>query len=531
MRALRPPGAAALDRQPGRRPGRRRRRAAAASRWRPGGPPARRDLAAGLRLHRAGDHRAGGLAKALRTVPVVLDIAERARQRALSDAWIIDFTNPVGIVTRALLDAGHRAIGLCNVAIGFQREFAGLLGVEPDRVALDHVGLNHLTWERAAVVDGTDALPGLIASHGDAIAVHTGPAAVRYGQYFGAVPSYYLHYYYAHDAAVAEQRGQPTRAEQVAGIERELLQLYADPALDRKPELLTHRGGAYYSEAAVALLASLVSDARDRQVVNVRNAGTLPFLDDDAVIEVPAVVGAGGAEPVPVAPLSPLMRGLVAHVSAYEDLAVDAALRGGRRPGPRRAARASAGRPVRPGQPARRPADRRERGVPAVGAGESVTRGAGGTGRRAGDRRRQQQDRCGAGGGRRVAAGQRARSRGAQHPEPRADGRRDRLGGERRGRPRGPGGPPGPAARPAPVGLRGQRGPARGRSGTQRGAAAAEAGRHPRRWPTTRSRCCGPAWTALARTGASAVTCGAGINCVGVAAGRADAEVPLARAR
>jgi 6-phospho-beta-glucosidase len=271
---------------------------------------------------------AGGLAKALRTVPVVLDIAERARQRALSDAWIIDFTNPVGIVTRALLDAGHRAIGLCNVAIGFQREFAGLLGVEPDRVELDHVGLNHLTWERAAVVDGTDALPGLIASHGDAIAVHTGlPLSVT--ARMAAVPSYYLHYYYAHDAAVAEQRGQPTRAEQVAGIERELLQLYADPALDRKPELLTHRGGAYYSEAAVALLASLVSDARDRQVVNVRNAGTLPFLDDDAVIEVPAVVGAGGAEPVPVAPLSPLMRGLVAHVSAYEDLAVDAALRGG----------------------------------------------------------------------------------------------------------------------------------------------------------------------------------------------------------
>jgi 6-phospho-beta-glucosidase len=271
---------------------------------------------------------AGGLAKALRTVPVVLDIAERARQRALPDAWIIDFTNPVGIVTRALLDAGHRAIGLCNVAIGFQREFAGLLGVEPDRVELDHVGLNHLTWERAAVVDGTNALPGLIAAHGEAIAVHTGlPLSVMAG--LAAVPSYYLHYYYAHDAAVAEQRGRPTRAEEVAGIERELLRLYADPALDRKPELLTHRGGAYYSEAAVALLASLVSDARDRQVVNVRNAGTLPFLDDDAVIEVPAVVGAGGAEPVPVAPLAPLMRGLVAHVSAYEDLAVDAARRGG----------------------------------------------------------------------------------------------------------------------------------------------------------------------------------------------------------
>ena len=272
---------------------------------------------------------AGGFAKALRTVPVVLDIAERTRRRASDDAWIIDFTNPVGIVTRALLDAGHRAIGLCNSAIGFQRHFASLLGVAPERVALDHVGLNHLTWERAAMVDGTDALPGLIAAHGEEIAGHTGlPESVM--AELGAVPSYYLRYFYAHDAVVAEQRTQPTRAEQVADIERELLELYADPALDHKPELLTHRGGAFYSEAAVDLLASLVGDARDRQIVNVRNAGTFPFLDDEAVIEVPAVIGADGAAPVAVTPLAPPLRGLVAHVSAYEELAVDAALRGGK---------------------------------------------------------------------------------------------------------------------------------------------------------------------------------------------------------
>jgi 6-phospho-beta-glucosidase len=272
---------------------------------------------------------AGGLAKALRTVPVVLDIAERARSRALGDAWIIDFTNPVGIVTRALLDAGHRAIGLCNVAIGFQRQFARLLGVPPERVALDHVGLNHLTWERAALVDGTDALPGLIAAHQEELAARTGMRSSVLDD-LRAVPSYYLHYFYEHDAAVAGLRGQQTRAEQVAAIERELLRLYADPALDRKPELLTHRGGAFYSEAAVALLASLVTDARDRQVLNVRNAGTFPFLDDDAVIEVPAVVGSAGPEPLPTAPLEPGMRGLVAHVSAYEELAVEAARHGGR---------------------------------------------------------------------------------------------------------------------------------------------------------------------------------------------------------
>jgi 6-phospho-beta-glucosidase len=272
---------------------------------------------------------AGGFAKALRTVPVVLDVAARVRELAAPDAWIIDFTNPVGIVTRALLDAGHRAIGLCNVAIGYQRLFAGLLGVAPEAVALDHVGLNHLTWERAACVDGADRLPELLAGHGEEIAGHTGmPLAVTSA--VSAVPSYYLRYFWAHDAVVEEERDRETRAEAVARIERELLAMYADPALDTKPDLLQHRGGAFYSEAAVALLASLVTDARDRQVVNVRNNGTLPFLSDSAVIEVSAAVGASGATPVEVAPVSPLMSGLIAHVSAYEELALAAALHGGR---------------------------------------------------------------------------------------------------------------------------------------------------------------------------------------------------------
>jgi 6-phospho-beta-glucosidase len=272
---------------------------------------------------------AGGFAKALRTVPVVLDVAERVRQLALPDAWIIDFTNPVGIVTRALLDAGHRAIGLCNVAIGFQRSFASLLGVPPESVALDHVGLNHLTWERAAFVDGSDRLPELLAAHGEEIALHTGlPLSATLE--VGAVPSYYLRYYWAHDAVLEEERGRQTRAQAVAEIERQLLEMYADPALDTKPELLTHRGGAFYSEAAVALLASLVTDAGDRQVVNVRNNGTFPFLADEAVIEVPATISAAGAVPVPLAPVQPLMSGLIAHASAYEELAVEAALHGGR---------------------------------------------------------------------------------------------------------------------------------------------------------------------------------------------------------
>ncbi|CAM5543053.1 6-phospho-beta-glucosidase [Streptomyces abikoensis] len=271
---------------------------------------------------------AGGLAKALRTVPVVLDIAERVRRRS-PDAWIVDFTNPVGIVTRALLQAGHRAVGLCNVAIGFQRKFARLLGVAPQEVALEHVGLNHLTWERAVTVGGHDVLPRLIAEHGDAIAGDLRmPRSLV--ERLGVVPSYYLRYFYRHDEVVRELRTKPSRAAEVAAMERELLALYADPALDEKPALLAERGGAFYSEAAVALTASLLRDTGDVQVVNARNDGTLPFLPDDAVIEVPAAVGAGGPRPLPVRPLEPLFAGLVASVTAYEHLALEAALKGGR---------------------------------------------------------------------------------------------------------------------------------------------------------------------------------------------------------
>jgi 6-phospho-beta-glucosidase len=148
----------------------------------------------------------------------------------------------------------------------------------------------------------------------------------------GALPSYYLHYYYCLDENLAEQAapGWRSRAEVVAELEAELLVEYRDPSVVTKPKKLSYRGGAFYSEAAVALLASLVTDARDRQVVNVRNHGTLPFLADEAVIEVSAIVGSDGATPVQVAPVDPLMSGLIAHVSAYEELALDAAIRGGR---------------------------------------------------------------------------------------------------------------------------------------------------------------------------------------------------------
>ncbi len=273
----------------------------------------------------------GGFAKALRTVPVVLSLAEIVRRHARPDAWIVDFTNPVGIVTRALLEDGHRAVGLCNVAIGFQRRFATMLDVPASAVALDHVGLNHLTWVRGASVDGVDRLPGLLASRLPEIAdeVELPPALLSL---LGVVPSYYLRYYYAHDVVLAEQTapGAVTRAHAVTAVEDELLALYADPSVDTKPEALERRGGAFYSEAAVDLLASLTADRGDVQVVNVRNDGTLPFLPDDHVIEVPATISASGIIPLPAAPLPADLAGLVSHVAGYERLALEAAIHGGR---------------------------------------------------------------------------------------------------------------------------------------------------------------------------------------------------------
>jgi 6-phospho-beta-glucosidase len=269
----------------------------------------------------------GGLAKALRTVPVVLDLAEEVVRRADPAAWIIDFTNPVGIVTRALLDDGHRAVGLCNVAISMQRFIAGLSGVAPERLLVDQVGLNHLTWIRAVHLDGADVLRGLLAEHVAAFAAHVELPEALLGE-LGVLPSYYLRDYYLHDAVLEEQRGGTPRAATVQRLEEELLRLYRDPQLAAKPALLERRGGAYYSEAAVALLSSLVAGDGGVHVVDVRNAGTLTGLADDDVVEVPARVDAAGAHPLPQPPLAPELLGLVQHVAAYERLAVRAARTG-----------------------------------------------------------------------------------------------------------------------------------------------------------------------------------------------------------
>lgn len=272
---------------------------------------------------------AGGFSKALRTIPVVLDIAARVRSRAGPDAWIIDFTNPVGIVTRALLDAGHRAVGLCNVAIGFQLMFAEWLGVPAASIRLGHAGLNHLTWIRSVQAGDEDVLPELLRTRLDELAAHVElPPALL--ELLGSVPSYYLRYFYLHDQVVAELRGERSRAEAVGEVEDELLRLYRDPALQRSPELLGQRGGAHYSDAALNLLTSLTQDVGDVQVVDMRNGHTIAALPEDAVVEVPAIVGRDGPRALEVPVVAEPEAALMRHVAAYEDLTVRAALTGDR---------------------------------------------------------------------------------------------------------------------------------------------------------------------------------------------------------
>ena len=272
---------------------------------------------------------AGGFAKALRTVPVVLDIAADTARLGAEGAWLLDFTNPAGLVTQALADHGHRAIGLCNIPIGFQRTFADRLGVEPEQVALEHVGLNHLSWERAVMVDGEDRLPGLIDVFADQLGEEVGmPGDVV--RSLRALPSYYLRYFYFPRETVAELETEGSRAARVMEIEQELLEMYRDPELREKPKLLEERGGAWYSEAAAMLVESLHLDRGDVQIVNVRNAGAIPNIDADAVVEVPCRITSSGAEPLPQRPLPPEMLGLVEQVKAYERLTVAAALSGDR---------------------------------------------------------------------------------------------------------------------------------------------------------------------------------------------------------
>jgi 6-phospho-beta-glucosidase len=266
---------------------------------------------------------AGGFAMALRAVPVMTEIAERM-QVVAPEAWLINFANPAGLVAEAIMRTGARSVGLCNLPLTYERGLAGAFG---EGTVLDYFGLNHLSWVRA-VIDpaGEDRLPQVLASFPE-----EGEFPRKLVETIGLLPCYYLRYYYLTSAVLAEQKSHPTRAEEVMEIERATLAKYAEPGLVERPEELSQRGGAWYNTAAVNFIRAVTEDSGQRQVLNVLNNGVIDGLPDDATVEVPCEVGAGGAVPLPVAPPPEHARGLMEAVKAYERLTIDAALSGSRR--------------------------------------------------------------------------------------------------------------------------------------------------------------------------------------------------------
>lgn len=302
--------------------------------FRVGGQQARHnDELLGRRYHLVGQETTGvgGFAKALRTIPGVLDIARDMRAIA-PQAILLNFTNPAGLVTEAVArHGGVPVIGLCNNAINAQRAIARMFNVPPEQVLIEQVGLNHLNWIRRVTINGEDATDAVREAYierlrHDEDPIHFPPRLI---QMLRAIPSSYLRYFYLTPQIIAwQERGTPTRAEVVMDVERRLLARYADPNLREMPPELMERGGAYYSTAAAALIESLHTGDNAIHVVNTRNNGAIPNLEDDVVVEMPCTVGKHGAVPIPVAPLEPVFHGLTCQVKAYELLTVKAAVEG-----------------------------------------------------------------------------------------------------------------------------------------------------------------------------------------------------------
>lgn len=282
----------------------------------------------------------GGMAKALRTIPVILDIARDIREAA-PGALLANFTNPAGLVTEALSRYAPDvpAVGVCNVGITTKMnlldEVERLTGqrVEPERAELNTLGLNHLTWHRGFTVDGEELWPRIMEA---AVARARADAHPEWDPNtlatLGMIPNYYLQYFYYTNHKLAEQaKWPPSRAEQVMAIEDDLLREYADPALTAPPADLMKRGGAYYSTLATQLIDSHANNLGQIHVVNTRNNGAVAGWPTDWVLELPARVDAAGIHPLTAAPLPPAVFGLIAQVKMYELLTVEAAVHGDRR--------------------------------------------------------------------------------------------------------------------------------------------------------------------------------------------------------
>jgi 6-phospho-beta-glucosidase len=276
----------------------------------------------------------GGMANALRTVPVILSIAQDMRALC-PHAWLVNFANPSGLVTEALQRYAPdvRSVGLCNGPIGYQMAVATKMGLDsPFDVHLDYLGLNHLAWVRGARVGDQDIWPQMFADalrwarESDDPSV---PAEVM--ERLGVTYNYYLHYYYRTQSVLREQaKNEPSRAEQVMEIEKTLLAQYADPTLEEMPPELMKRGGAYYSTVAVQLVEAIALDLGQVHIVNTRQGDAVPGIPPDWVMELPCRIDGAGIHPLPAEPLPLFADGLLRAVKAYELLTAQAAITGDR---------------------------------------------------------------------------------------------------------------------------------------------------------------------------------------------------------
>lgn len=312
------------------------------SQFRVGKMPARRaDEYLGQRHGLIGQETTGigGMAKALRTIPVVLNIAEDIHHLA-PGAFFLNFTNPSGLVTEALMRYAPdvQAAGLCNVGITAKMEIlerlekATGLHIEEERANLNTLGLNHLTWHRGFTVDGEELWSKIFPAYVDSLTKEEEPEwDLDTIQSLGMIPNYYLqYYYYTPQKLEAQKKWPPSRAEEVMEIEKKLLSEYANPTLTEPPPELMKRGGAYYSTLATQVIESHFNNLGQIHVINTRNNGAVSSYPSDWVLELPAKVDRSGIHPLPAEPLPPVCFGLLSQVKMYELLTVEAAVNGDR---------------------------------------------------------------------------------------------------------------------------------------------------------------------------------------------------------
>jgi 6-phospho-beta-glucosidase len=281
----------------------------------------------------------GGMAKAMRTIPVLLRLAKDMEELA-PGAMLVNFTNPSGLVTEALQRYAPAvpSVGVCNAPIGMKMHVVKELEKSTGReIPLEHaelntLGLNHLSWHRGFTVDGEDVWPQVLTSYINELKAEAEPEwDPRTIESLGMIPNYYLQYYYhTNHKFDAQKKWPPSRGEEVIAIEKNLLKEYADPDLAKPPADLMLRGGAYYSTVATQLLNAHFNDMGETHVVNVRHNGSIPGWPADWVLEMPAKVDRQGIHPLPAEPLPPACFGLLAHVKAFELLTVEAAVHGDR---------------------------------------------------------------------------------------------------------------------------------------------------------------------------------------------------------